>query len=162
MTLRLSAAALIVLALAACGGNAVKTHDNAAEVHWRSGLTSWGASMTRAINGISVLFSRPSSVRGIESGDRRTAAKLGRLEQTLSGCTEAVHRLGAAPGTLVTSRHEALHACVALEDGAALIRAGVRQVQHGLGADLLNRSSEPLAAGEDAVRRAELDLKPES
>ena len=160
MTRRLPAAALIVVALAACGGHtAKKPQPTAAETHWRSGLVSWGASMRHAINGISVLFSQPSSVRAIEGGERRTAVKLGRLEATLSGCSAALQRLGDVPPTFATAHHEALRACAALQQGAALIRAGVRQTQHGLGVDLLTRSSDALAAGEDSVRRAELDVR---
>jgi hypothetical protein len=115
--------------------------------------------MTRAINGVSVLFSQPASVRGIDAGDLHTAAKLRRFEDTLSGCATAIQRLGNVPATFATAQHEALRACAALQQGAALIRAGVRQVQHGLGFDLLARSSDPLAAGQDNIRRALLDLK---
>jgi hypothetical protein len=161
ITRRLLAAASIVLALAACGGNAAKKQQpTAAETHWRSGLVSWGASMTRAINGISVLFSQPSSVRAIESGDRRIAAKLRRFEGTLSGCGAAIGRLGAPPPALATARDEARRACAALQQGAALVRAGVRQVQHGQGFDLLTRSSDALAAGQESLRRALLDVRP--
>src|SRR5713101_6059648 len=100
MTGRLLAAALIVLALAGCGGHAVKTQQpTAAETHWRSGLVSWGTNMKQAINGISVLFSQPSSVRAIEGGEHRTAVKLGRFEDALSGCAAAIQRLGDAPAT---------------------------------------------------------------
>jgi hypothetical protein len=157
---RLPAAALIVLALAACGGHTAKKQvPTAAEAHWRSGLVSWGASMRQAINGISVLFSQPSSVRGVESGDRRTAAKLRGFEDRLSGCAAAIQQLGDAPTTFTTARHEALRACAALQHGAALIRAGVRQIQHGLGVELLTRSSEALTVGQDSVRRALLDVR---
>ena len=116
--------------------------------------------MTRAIDGISVLFSRPSSVRAIEGGERKTTLLLGRFENTLSGCAAALRRLGDAPATFAAAHHEALRACAALQQGAALIRAGVRQFQHGLGFDLLTRSSDALAAGQDSVRRVKLDLRP--
>ena len=159
-TSRLFAAALIVLALAACGGHGVKKQQpTAAETHWRSGLVTWGASMTQAVNGISVLFSQPSSVRAIEGGERRTAVKLGGFEDTLSGCGAALRRLGDAPAAFSAARRDALRACAALQQGAALIRAGVRQIQHGLGFDLLSRSSDALIAGQDGVRRAKLDLR---
>ena len=161
---RLPLAVLIVLALAACGGSAAKQRQEkataAAEAQWRTALTSWGTSMTRALNGISVVFSQPAQVKGIEASDPRTLARLRRLEQTLLGCTVAVTRLGDAPATLADSHREALHACLALEQGASLVRSGVREVQNGLGVDLLNRSSVSLAAGQDGVRRAELDLTP--
>lgn len=160
-TRRLLAAGSIVLTLSACGGHAVKQQQpTAAEAHWRSGIISWSASMTRAIDGISVLFSRPSSVRAIEGSERRTGLLLGRFEDTLSGCAAALQRLGDAPATFATAHHEALRACAALQQGAALIRAGVRQIQHGLGGDLLNRSTDALAAGQESVRRVKLDLLP--
>jgi hypothetical protein len=158
-TSRLFAAALIVLALAACGGHEVKQQPTAAETHWRSGLVTWGASMTQAVNGLSVLFSQPASVRAIEGGERRTAVKLGGFEDTLSGCGAALRRLGDAPAAFSAARRDALRACAALQQGAALIRAGVRQIQHGLGFDLLARSSDALTAGQDGVRRAKLDLR---
>jgi hypothetical protein len=115
--------------------------------------------MTRAVDGISVIFSRPSSVRAIEGSERKTTLLLGRFENTLSGCAAAVGRLGDPPPTLAAAHHEALRACAALQHGAALIRAGVLQYQHGLGFDLLTRSSDALAAGQDSVRRVRLDLK---
>jgi hypothetical protein len=161
MTHRLLAAALLVLALSACGGATVKKPlpPSAAETHWRSGIVSWSASMTHAIGGISVIFSRPSSVRAIEGSESKTTLLLDRFENTLSGCATAVQRLGDTPPTLAAAHHEALRACAALQQGAALIRAGVRQFQHGLGFDLLTRSSDALAAGQDSVRRVRLDLK---
>jgi len=157
----LPAAALMIVALAACGGHTVKTPPlpTAAEAHWRSGLVSWGASMTRAIDGISVVFSRPSSVRAVEAGDRRIAVKLGRLENALSRCAAVIQQLGDVPATFAVAHHQALRACAALQHGSALIRAGVRQVQHGLGFDLLAQSSDAFATGQESVRRALLDLK---
>ena len=115
--------------------------------------------MRHAINGISVLFSHGASVQAIEAGERRTAAKLGRFEDTLSGCAASIHRLGKVPAIFATAYQQALRACAALQHGAALIRAGVRQVQRGLGFELLTRSSDALATGQDSVRRALLDLK---
>ena len=157
----LPAAALVVVALAACGGHTAKTTPppTAAETHWRSGLVKWGATMRSAIDGISVIFSQPSSVRGVESGDRRTAVRLHRLEETLSSCAAAIQKLGEAPTTFAGAHQQALRACAALQHGSALIRAGVRQVQHGLGFDLLTQSSDALTTGQDSVRRALLDLK---
>src|SRR6266446_6455297 len=112
MARHLPAVVLIVLTLAACGGHtAKKQQPTAAEMHWRSGLVSWGASMRHAINGISVLFSHVASVQAIEAGQRRTAAKLGRLEDTLSGCAAAIQRLGEVPATFATAYQQALRAC---------------------------------------------------
>jgi hypothetical protein len=163
---RTAAAALIILSLAGCGKSAAKKQQDAAAAaaaaHWRSGLTHWGASMQGAINGLSVLFSDPASVRGLQAGDKRTGAKLARFEHTLSGCTAAVERIGSAPAAFAASRREALRACTDLEHGAELVRTGITQLQHGLGVDLLNQSSAALGTGEDEVRRAKLDLRPPS
>jgi hypothetical protein len=41
-----------------------------------------------------------------------------------------------------------------------LIRKGIAAFQHGLGPQLLNGTGEPLTAGEDGIRRAQLDLVP--
>ena len=121
-------------------------------------MRQWGSGMTRAINGISVLFSRPAAVRGIQAGDRRIEETLTRYERTLASCSAQVRRLGTPPATLVLPEREALHACKSLERAAALVRQGVSDVQQGLGFDVLNGTDEPLSAGEDGVRRAQLDL----
>ena len=151
-----------MVSLAGCGGGAsTKTAaDVAATAHWVVGLRHWGAGMTTAINGISVLFSRPADVRGIQSGDHQIALVLRRYELALAGCSARVERLGAPPATLVLAQREALHACVSLERAAKLIRNGVAAFQRGLGPDVLNATGEPLSAGEDGVRRAQLDLVP--
>ena len=116
--------------------------------------------MRRAINGISVLFSRPADVRGIQAGNHRIDAVLQRYETTLAGCSAGVKRLGSPPASLVLAKREALHACVSLERAAALIHKGVVAFQQGRGPDVLNATGEPLSAGEDGVRRAQLDLVP--
>jgi hypothetical protein len=160
MGYRLLAAALVVLALSACGGNTVKQPQTTpAEAHWRAGLTHWGASMTAAINGVSLLFSNPASVRAIEAGDRKIGAKINRFAQTLTGCATTVLRLGAVPARFAASGQQALRACAALQQASALVRSGVRQVQHGLGFDLLSRSGDAFTAGQDAVRRALFDVR---
>jgi hypothetical protein len=59
----------------------------------------------------------------------------------------------------VLAKREAPHACISLECAAVLIRKGIAAFQHGLGApQLLNGTGEPLAAGEDGIRGAQLDL----
>jgi hypothetical protein len=152
--------AVVVFVLAGCGdgSNATRKKEEAAAVRWAGGLRHWGSGMTRAINGISVLFSQPAAVRGIQAGDRRVEQELARYERTLAACSAQVERLGTPPVTLVLPQHEALHACKSLERAAALIRSGVSDVQRGLGYDVLNATDEPLSAGEDGVRRAQLDL----
>jgi hypothetical protein len=115
--------------------------------------------MTHAIDGISVLFSHPKDVRGIQAGDPRVAAVLAGYERTLAGCSARVERLGAPPATLVLSKREAMHACISLERAAILIRKGIAAFQHGLGPQLLNGTGDPLTAGEDGIRRAQLDLE---
>ena len=88
--MRVAALVCLVLALSACGGNGTHNQSSDAAARWTAGLRHWGAGMTGAINGISVLFSRPSSVRGIQAGNRRTMAKLRTYEVTLAGCAAAV------------------------------------------------------------------------
>jgi hypothetical protein len=164
MALRAVAVAVLVLALAACGGRGADSSQtpsaNAAGVRWSAGLHAWGVRMNRAIDGISVLFSQPADVRGIQSGNARVGAILARYEETLGGCSILVARLGAPPPALVLARREALHACASLEHAADLVRSGVRRFQQGLGPDVLDNTSEPLSAGEDGVRRALLDAHP--
>ena len=152
--------AILVFVLAGCGGgsSATRSQERAAAAQWAGGLRHWGSGMSRAINGISVLFSEPAAVRGIQAGDRRVEEELARYERTLAGCSAQVRRLGAPPAALVLADREALHACKSLERAAALVRRGVSDVQQGLGFDVLNGTDEPLSAGEDGVRRAQLDL----
>jgi len=150
---------VVVFVLAGCGGSSgSKAQDKAAEARWAGGLRQWGSGMTRAIDGISILFSRPADVRGIQAGDRRVGARLARHERTLAACSARVETLGDPPASLVLSQREALHACISLERAAVLIRKGIAAFQHGLGPELLNGTGEPLTAGEDGIRRALLDL----
>jgi hypothetical protein len=152
---------IVVFVLAGCGGSSgTEAQDKAAEARWAAGLRQWGSGMTRAIDGISILFSRPADVRGIQAGDRRVGARLARYERTLAACSARVERLGTPPASLVLAQREALHACISLERAAVLIRKGIAAFQHGLGPQLLNGTGEPLTAGEDGIRRAQLDLVP--
>ena len=163
MVTRRLAPVLLVLVLAACGGNGGKPAakaEAAASAKWAAGLHRWGAGMTGAIDGLSVLFSQPADVRGIQAGSTLIATTLARYERVLSQCSARVRRLGPPPASLLLAQHEALHACVSLERAARLIRKGVAEFQQGLGPDVLNATSAPLSAGQDGVRRAELDLSP--
>jgi hypothetical protein len=116
--------------------------------------------MTKAIDGLSIVFSTPADVRGIQAGNKKVESKLAAFENVLFRCTQRVDSLGEAPPVLVPSRAEALAACKNLEKGARLVRDGITQLQGGQGVDLLNRSSDPLGSGQDEVRRALLDLAP--
>jgi hypothetical protein len=160
----LAALALLVCVLAGCGGGGGSTTssatDRAAAAQWSGGLRQWGLVMRRAIDGISIVFSRPADVRGIQAGNPRVARLLREYERSLAGCSVRVRRLGAPPESLVLAQHEALHACRSLERAAVLIGRGVVAFQRGLGPDVLNGTAEPLSAGEDGVRRAQLDLVP--
>jgi hypothetical protein len=162
--LRVGAAALAAAVVAGCGAGSdsgTKTRaTDAAVAKWAVGLRAWGSGMNTAINGISILFSRPASVRGIQSGNARVGRQLRNYERTLAACSTRVERLGEAPAALELARKEALHACISLEHAARAIRAGVAAFQRGLGPDALNATAEPLSAGEDGVRRAQLDLTP--
>jgi hypothetical protein len=162
LTMRqLAALALVVCVLAGCGGGSTTAAGNGtAAAQWSGGMRQWGLEMQRAIDGISVLFSRPADVRGIQAGERRVGQKLRRYERALAACSERVRQLGAPPASLVLAQREALHACVSLERAAVLIGKGVAAFQRGLGPDVLNTTAEPLSAGEDGIRRAQLDLLP--
>jgi len=118
--------------------------------------------MQRAIDGISVLFSRPADVRRIQAGEPGVGRVLRRYERTLAACSDRVRRLGTPPDSLVLAHREALHACVSLERAAVLIGKGVSAFQRGLGPDVLNTTAQPLSDGEDGVRRAQLDVVPGS
>src|SRR5205823_3934049 len=98
----LATVAILVFVLAGCGGgSSVSSQEKVTAARWASGLRHWGSGMTRAINGISVLFSQPAAVRGIQAGDRRVEQTLARYERTLAGCSAQVRRLGAPPAELV-------------------------------------------------------------
>jgi hypothetical protein len=159
----LAVLALLTCFLAGCGGGGKSgttssAAGGAAKTEWAAGMREWSLGMRRAIDGISVIFSRPADVRGIQAGDRRVGRTLRQYEQALANCSARVRRLGPPPEQLQLSQHEALHACKSLEHAAALIATGVAAFQRGLGPDVLNTTAEPLSAGEDGVRRAELDL----
>lgn len=161
MNKRALAALLVVLSLAACGGGGKPkptAAETAATAQWRAGFVTWGKQMQGAINGISVLESRPADVRGIQSGDPKIAAKLRTYEQTLFGCHATIENLGTTPATFLPARVQALRACADLEQAAAFVRDGIRHFQNGLGPDLLDKASGALTSGQDSVRRAELEL----
>src|SRR5207248_1411338 len=131
-----------------------------AEFHWRMGLRHWGAGLRGAVNGISLLFGRADTVHAIEAHERATGSVLHRYEQTLGACSATVGRLGPPPPSLVLARREALHTCKSFESAAELIRVGVKELQNGLGMDVLQQSSDALSDGEDGLRRTLLDLQP--
>jgi len=158
---RVAAAASLLLALAACGGSNGKKADTVAEAHWSAGMHAWARGMQDSIDGISVLFGHAASVRGLEAGNPRTTAVLRRYVNVLRGCAARVRELGAAPTRLELARKEGLHACGRLEQAAELIRVGIANLAAGRGMDVLMQSSDPLTDGQDAIRRAILDLTPE-
>jgi hypothetical protein len=121
MARHLLAAALVVLVLAGCGGSSSSESqgDKAVAARWASGLHSWGSAMNHSIDGISLLFSRPADVRGIQAGNHRVGVLLTRYTQALAGCSARVERLGVAPATLSLARGEALHACIRARSGPA-------------------------------------------
>jgi hypothetical protein len=79
----------------------------------------------------------------------------------LRGCSARVRHLGPAPTTLELARREGLHACGRLQAAAELIKIGIANLAAGRGMDVLNQASDPLTDGQDGIRRALLDLKPE-
>lgn len=116
--------------------------------------------MNAAVDALSLVFSSPADVRGIQAGDKKVGAKVTAIELTLLACTARVTALGVAPAALLPARAQALIACKQLEQGASLVRAGVTEIQGGRGVDLFDRASDPLGTGQDGVRRAALEASP--
>jgi hypothetical protein len=161
----LAALAFVVCVLAGCGGggdsgNTTSAGKGVTVTQWAGGLRQWGHGMQRAIDGISVLFSRPADVRKIQAGEPSVGRVLRRYERTLAACSDRVRRLGTPPASLMLAHREALHACVSLERASVLIGKGVAAFQRGLGPDVVNTTAQPLSDGEDGVRRAQLDVVP--
>jgi hypothetical protein len=158
--------AVAALAFAGCGGGggggSTSSSEKAAAAQWSSELRRFSAEMRGAIDGLSVLFSRPADVVAIQSGNHRVGAQLAGYEHTLAQCTARLRRLGEPPASLVLAQHEAQHACASLERGARLIRTGVAAFQQGQGPDVLNETAAPLSDGQDGLRRALLDLSPQA
>jgi hypothetical protein len=164
LIVRALAAGLTVLALSACGGGShtpSTTTTAAATAHWSAGLRAWGHGMVQSIDGLSDLFGHATTVQGLESGDSKTSARLRSYIGVLRACSSRVRSLGPAPSTLQLARREGLHACVRLEAAAELIRVGIANLAAGRGMDVLNQASDPLTDGQDGIRRALLDLKPQ-
>ena len=154
--------ALLLLALSACGSSNAPKADTVAEAHWSAGMHAWAKGMRDSIDGLSSLFGHVATVQGLEAGDKRTTATLSRYVGILRGCSARVRELGAAPARLELARKEGLHACGRLQAAAELIRVGVANLAAGRGMDVLNQASDPLTDGQDAIRRALLDLTPET
>src|SRR5690349_16193733 len=96
----LAALALVACLAAGCGGGKPGTSssaEHAASTQWAGGIRQWGHGMRQAIDGISVLFSHPAAVRGIQAGERRVGLQLRQYERMLGGCSARVRRLGAPP-----------------------------------------------------------------
>jgi len=159
VNLRRIAVAAIVLVLAGCGNGVAKKREEAAAAQWRTGLARWDTSMTRAIDELSALLGVATSLHRIQHGDPKLITRLTASETTLLGCTKTVKALGLAPAGLAQARMDALLACTNLEQGAMLVRDGVRRLQIGLGSEALGESSEPLGSGQDALQRVRLELR---
>ena len=166
---RASALTLVLLTLlvaaAACGGGGGKQGNTAearAVVHWRAGLVRWNRQMIAALNGLSVLFSQPGPVTRLAASDPDTGARFASLDGTLADCSARVSALGPAPPGLEVARRLALRACVNLERGARLARAGVSSLQRGLGSIALDRATEPLSTGQNELSAAATALRSSS
>jgi len=155
-----AALALVVLAVgllgAGCGSSAGKTsaQTEEADQQWLTGLQAWGRSMRLTLNQMSEVFASPYAVNEIAGADRSVAAKLAGYEGTLAGCSARVRSLGPAPAAYVEARRFALRACSSLEEGARLVRDGVKQFQNGNGSTTLSSSIEPLSDGQSDVELA--------
>ena len=167
---RASALTLVLLTLlvaaAACGGGGGKQVDTAearAVVHWRAGLVRWNRQMIAALNGLSVLFSaarsgRPGSRHPTRAPARGSRASTGRSPTARHASPRSAPRRRGwrSRGRL------ALRACVNLERGARLARAGVSSLQRGLGSIALDRATEPLSTGQNELSAAATALRSSS
>jgi hypothetical protein len=144
-----------VLGTTGCGDSAKKKEAAAAQAraaaHWRAGLVLWRKEMLGALNGISLLFSNKDSVQLLLAADPKTGARLDGYDATLAGCSAVISGLGPAPVELADARRSALQACASLETGARLVRAGMKDLQGGLGSDVVSRATVPLSAGQNEL-----------
>ena len=83
--------------------------EQQAQARWQAGVPHWGPRCSTALNELSLMLSNARDRRdcSISGGRRRRAARPLRAE-ALEGCTAAIGRLGAAPGSLDLVRREAL------------------------------------------------------
>ena len=153
-----AAGTLVILALVlgttGCGDNATEQAAAAqaqADAHWRAGVVQWRKEMLGALNGISLLFSTQSSAQLLLAADPKTEARLDGLDATLAGCSAVISGLGPAPVALADARRSALQACGDLETGARFVKSGIKDLQGGLGGDLVNRATEPLSDGQSEL-----------
>jgi len=163
---------LVILALtlgaAACGGTSAKTTTSAverkvAEAHWRVGLGRWRASMLRALDGISLIFSREASVAKLEVRHSETSDRLERYEFTLANCSVVLRELGPVPQRLQLSGQYAGQACDALQRGTLLVVRAVSELGRVASVDPLDEASVPLGAGQSELTtatRAALEIPP--
>ena len=163
---------LVILALAlgaaACGRSSAKTTTSpaaisAAEAQWRVGLGRWRASMLRALDGISLIFSRQASLALLQARHSQTSVRLEGYEFTLANCTVVLRRLGPVPEQLQLSSHYAGQACENLERGARLVVRAVSQLGLVASIDPLDQASIPLGAGQaelTTATRAAVEIPP--
>jgi hypothetical protein len=129
----------------------------AAEAHWRTGIVLWHRTMLRALDGISLIFSRPGSLSTLQKPSSRLSATLGTFELTLAGCSATVRKLGPVPPALATAGKYALDACHSLERGEQLIESAMVELRKTDLNDPLNQVSplksaaDPLAAGQNEM-----------
>ena len=163
---------LVILALtlgaAACGGTNAKTTTSAArlkaaEAHWRVGLGRWRASMLRALDGISLIFSREDSLVRLQTRHSTTSIRLERYEFTLANCTVVLRQLGPVPQRLELSGRYAGQACENLQLGVRLVVRAVSLLGRVASVDPLEQASIPLGAGQTELTtatRAALEIPP--
>jgi len=149
--------AVVLLALlpglAACGGSGHRQSAAArqqAAKRWRAGLLHWHHEMLGALDGISLLFSTTVSLAGLAHEHSHVTIELKGFEQTLTGCTAAVAKLGPGPIEFSDARRYAVRACKNLELGERLVEAAVTAMRHGAGVDL-SGAAGPLSDGQNEM-----------
>jgi len=149
--------AVVLLALlpglAACGGSSHRQPTAAqqqAAKRWRAGLIRWHHDMLGALDGISLLFSTTVSLSGLTREHTPETNQLESFEQTLTGCTVTVQKLGPGPVQFSEARRYAVRACKNLELGERLVEEAVTEMRHGAGVDL-SGAAGPLSDGQNEM-----------
>jgi hypothetical protein len=147
---------------AGCGSGPSKEEQAAerrAQARWETGVPRWRTEMLHALNELSLMLADAQTVERLQRGHSGTLAQIDRFEDRLEGCSQAIRRLGAAPGVLEPVREEALATCRSLERGARLVRDGIVDWQEGRGNSLLNDANVALGSGQRGLDRTRRQLR---
>jgi hypothetical protein len=154
---------VLIWCTAGCGGSATPTTTSQGSqvvvLRWKAGFERWHDSVTRALNGISVLFSTQTSFVGLQGGNPRMDRALERYERVLAGCSDSISQLGTTPPAFRLARSYALRACVNLEQGEKLIEVADRQLRRGMPLNPIAPAAGPLSTGQSEATSAERAMR---